>query len=755
MIKASKNRFISLIVVAAMIIGIMPMGILPAFAATSLVTAASTPEVVANGSNQTAGNITVMEDTDTPADWGAGSKTFIMTLPGTFVFTAKPTVAAAGGTTTIIESAVLSANNQLTVTVSGNNTSRDGFTITNVKYDCTTASSGNLSVTLTGTLPNIPGSIVNAKIVPGLSATTIPATSTAKVQAGLSNQAADQIRLTESDTGTVRVGNTVKIKIATAGVTFSDVPTVAGTNGLALGAGVSGDSGKSFTWTVGTASTTTSATYTFSNIKYDVAAGTSSGTITVDLSTNATNTVTGSVIPVSPASVSNAKITVTGTTASASSVPVIKKDTNMQAAGNIVISENAAGNVSTGTISLDISNPGVAFYGLPEATATGGMQLSTVTATSVDSNTVTWTVTQSTTNTAGAITISGIKYNVMSTTASGPVVVALSGTPVTAANVVNATVETTKVATVSAPIQTIIPASSEAQAVGDVVISESAKGKLLAGHTITLTIQPNGNGQQDVFFAADPTLVVSAGNIILTPVSVSADRSEASFGVTSISTIASTIKVTGIKLNTLGSASGAVFVNVDDNGTSLGMVSNAFVGTLTPTFSDVPATHWAFNAIEFLASAGIVSGRTSGDFDPNASITRGEFAKIICLAAGLTPVTGGTPSFSDTSGNWAAGYIEAAKAAGLIGGYPDGTFRPNALITRAEIAKMVVEGAGFATDTSGAGFSDIATSWAKDFILTAANNGVVNGYSDGTFRPGNHATRAEASVMVYNWLSGK
>ena len=761
MIKASKKRFISLIVVAAMIIGILPMGALTAFAAQSNVVASSAPNIVANGNGQAAGNIVVQEDTDTPDAWGTGNKTLILTLPASVIYSGGtgPVVTAGSGTTVV--STELTADSTLTVTVRGNNDSRDSFTISNIKYDTGAVVAGNVPVTLSGTLPGLTaGSVViNAVVVDGLSVTPISAASTSTIEAGDTSKTVSNITVKESAVHVIVFNKKLTFTIAKTGVVFSGIPTAnvsAGTS-MTVGDGTINSGRTAVTYTVTAESSGTAGTITLTNVKYDAASTVTTGDVGVTVTTDQTS------LPITPATAVNAKVVTGGVTAVASSVPVLKKNTNGQSGGNIVITEKAAGNLVAGkSVRLDLTGIGadVSVLGTPEATSTG-LILTSVTPTSGGAGIYKWTIStaNASTGTAGTITISNIKYNVGPNAVSGNLVRATirgeadSGIASPIA-LTDATIETVKLATASAPIQLVIPASAEAAVAGDIIISESVKGNLTTTTEVTMTIAPNGFGVNEVFFADAPSLVVTAGNAIVGPARLSTDRTQAFFDIISASTVASTIKVTGIKYNTLGSASGAVFVNVSGAGSSFGQVSNAFVGTLTPTFADVPATHWAFSAIEFLASAGIVNGRTDGNFHPNDSITRGEFAKIICLAAGLTPVTGGSASFSDTSGHWAAGYIEAAKTAGLISGYPDGTFRPNNLITRAEIAKLVVLGAGFATDTSGAGFSDIATNWAKDFILTAANNGVVNGYSDGTFRPNNHATRAEASVMVYNWLSG-
>ena len=104
-------------------------------------------------------------------------------------------------------------------------------------------------------------------------------------------------------------------------------------------------------------------------------------------------------------------------------------------------------------------------------------------------------------------------------------------------------------------------------------------------------------------------------------------------------------------------------------------------------FSDVSDGKWYNKAISTMTKLGIVKGRRADSFDPDASITRAEFAAI-CARFNTKPVEN-SGSFSDISGHWAENEIERAAAFGWISGYPDGTFHPDARITRAEAMTMI------------------------------------------------------------------
>ena len=108
--------------------------------------------------------------------------------------------------------------------------------------------------------------------------------------------------------------------------------------------------------------------------------------------------------------------------------------------------------------------------------------------------------------------------------------------------------------------------------------------------------------------------------------------------------------------------------------------------TYSNTFSDVAKSHWAANYIGYMQQFGIITGYADGSFRPDASVTRAEFAAI---ASRFERLTEGTKSFSDVpSSHWAAKYINFAATRGWVNGYADGTFQPNNSITRAEVAAV-------------------------------------------------------------------
>ncbi len=173
-------------------------------------------------------------------------------------------------------------------------------------------------------------------------------------------------------------------------------------------------------------------------------------------------------------------------------------------------------------------------------------------------------------------------------------------------------------------------------------------------------------------------------------------------------------------------------------------------------FSDVCPDYWAYTPIEYLASHGIVTGYSDGTFHPESTATRAQFAKMIVTARGWPLVNPVTPSFSDVPvGSAFYPYVETAKAQGILSGYSDGTFRPSAAVSCGQISKMIVTAFAWplsnpATPT----FSDVpAGSTFYRYVETAKAHAVLSGYSDGTFRPSNSATRAQLSKMLYAALT--
>lgn len=185
------------------------------------------------------------------------------------------------------------------------------------------------------------------------------------------------------------------------------------------------------------------------------------------------------------------------------------------------------------------------------------------------------------------------------------------------------------------------------------------------------------------------------------------------------------------------------------------IVSLALSGVLLVSGSAMAAIdikdHWAQRQIEFLLGREILSGYPDETFKPERKISREEAAQVLSNYLGERESGAGVKAPTDSQGRWSTQAIENLLGHGVIRGYEDGTFRPLKSITRAEFATMVynlLEKEDKLIETKSTSLKDIEGSWAEKYIQTLANMGVLNGYGDGTFKPNNNITRAEAANVI-------
>lgn len=156
----------------------------------------------------------------------------------------------------------------------------------------------------------------------------------------------------------------------------------------------------------------------------------------------------------------------------------------------------------------------------------------------------------------------------------------------------------------------------------------------------------------------------------------------------------------------------------------------------------------------FTLAGDIIVGEDSGPFAKEGFVSPFEADQTI-LSAPLDEA----PSFMDVDAmpDWAVPEVAAAVRAGIIKGMPDGSFKPDLLVTRAEMAAMLARAlvyAGLETVPGDYWFSDQADipDWAVDQVMTAVRYGLIMGYPDGRFQTENTTTRAEAAAMLYRLL---
>lgn len=170
-------------------------------------------------------------------------------------------------------------------------------------------------------------------------------------------------------------------------------------------------------------------------------------------------------------------------------------------------------------------------------------------------------------------------------------------------------------------------------------------------------------------------------------------------------------------------------------------------------FSDVEGT-WAEADINYLVEQNIVNGNPDGTFLPNAGITRAEAVAMLVRGFDIAESNSELP-FADAVNHWGKSYIAAAFKAGIVKGTDATHFAPDARITREEFAAMVVRVGNLSLENKQpVVFTDAAkiSAWAKESVDIAGANGIIGGYPDGSFAPQNNVTRAEACHMIVNLL---
>ena len=168
------------------------------------------------------------------------------------------------------------------------------------------------------------------------------------------------------------------------------------------------------------------------------------------------------------------------------------------------------------------------------------------------------------------------------------------------------------------------------------------------------------------------------------------------------------------------------------------------------TFRDLQSARWAEDGIYYLTDRGTVAGYGNGIFRPQQSITRAQAVtylirelyadeQLTATGQGFSDVTESHPFYRE---------ISIASRVGLAGGLPDGTFRPDAPVTRGETAALLTRAYTLAEGNAPVRLSDIAGHWAEGNIRRLASSELAGGYPDGTYKPGQQVSRAEYAVFL-------
>jgi hypothetical protein len=204
----------------------------------------------------------------------------------------------------------------------------------------------------------------------------------------------------------------------------------------------------------------------------------------------------------------------------------------------------------------------------------------------------------------------------------------------------------------------------------------------------------------------------------------------------------------------LGANDQKIVVTVSGKTIELAITVNPVAGAKKPNLKDIDG-HWAEETINDMVEKGIVNGYPDDTFKPEQTVTRAEFTVMLARAFGLQPGEGKT--FEDTANHWAQSLISAARDAGIVSGSSDQQFDPDVPITREQMAVMIVK--AIKADASGGALTfkdkDSISAWARQSVASAVANELMFGYPDQTFRPLDNASRAEAVSVIARALQKK
>jgi Bacterial Ig-like domain (group 2)/S-layer homology domain len=184
--------------------------------------------------------------------------------------------------------------------------------------------------------------------------------------------------------------------------------------------------------------------------------------------------------------------------------------------------------------------------------------------------------------------------------------------------------------------------------------------------------------------------------------------------------------------------------------------SDVSVDVPTNILTDISG-NWAYAQISSLIEKGIAAGYPDGTFKPDNTVTRAEFMVMVNKAYGYIQTK--DVSYSDVMpGDWFYNDIALAAAAGYIAGYDDGTMQPNSAITREQSAVILAKVLKLDTSTlKKLAFTDANSigAWSLNSVSAMVDGGMISGYPDGTFKPAAPITRAEAAALIDKSLAGR
>ena len=175
------------------------------------------------------------------------------------------------------------------------------------------------------------------------------------------------------------------------------------------------------------------------------------------------------------------------------------------------------------------------------------------------------------------------------------------------------------------------------------------------------------------------------------------------------------------------------------------------------SFSDVPVTHPMYDSITYLAERGFVSGYEDGTFKPDRVVTRAEILKFALKAANIEIINTGDNSFSDVPAEeWYYPYVLTASAKDIVGGYEDGTFQPNRVVTRAEGAKIILKSLNVKLpDKYNGGLTDVSSEdWFAPYVEYIREFGLMT-IEGKEFKPNQGLKRQDVAEIIYHFVKAE
>ncbi len=291
----------------------------------------------------------------------------------------------------------------------------------------------------------------------------------------------------------------------------------------------------------------------------------------------------------------------------------------------------------------------------------------------------------------------------------------------------------------------------------------SANSMPKEGVALVLKLELTGGNFSDSDISFEKLMVTNANGVVLTDVVMKMAGDESSGINSGINSEISNGTVSG------GSASGGSSkeesqLPKDDEVAPLPEDSDATLPvdkeeetSASVTYVDVNKNNWFYESVKYVSENGLMSGMGDGEFAPNAKLTRAMLVVVLHRLEG-TP-DGDKSNFTDIEkDSWYEDAVSWAAKEGIVNGMGDGTFAPNANITREQIATILYKFA-LKKDLAMAGATailapdaDKISSWAKEGMGWAIGNGLIKGKDDGMLDPTGEATRAEIATILMRFI---